>query len=165
MTCTCPASHTTGTLIPNGTCLDRNRKRQPGTAFLFAGETCTACPLRPQCFRAKTQRGRTVQLHPQEELLQQARAFQHSPEFLPYRQARQTVEHRQGAAGAAGDPPGALLWPKKDYLPAAAYGNRGQFDPDRLPDRANGPQRQVRFFFFSYPELANRAFGPTISLP
>jgi hypothetical protein len=28
-------------------------------------------------------------------LLQQARAFQHSPEFLPYRQARQTVEHRQ----------------------------------------------------------------------
>ena len=95
MTCTCPASHTTGTLIPNGTCLDRNRKRQPGTAFLFAGETCTACPLRPQCFRAKTQRGRTVQLHPQEELLQQARAFQHSPEFLPYRQARQTVEHRQ----------------------------------------------------------------------
>jgi hypothetical protein len=27
-------------------------------------------------------------------LLQQARAFQHSPEFLPYRQARQTAEHR-----------------------------------------------------------------------
>jgi hypothetical protein len=94
MTCTCPAGHTTGTLIPNGTCLDRNRKKQSGTAFLFAAETCAACPLRPQCFQAKTQRGRTVQLHPQEELLQQARTFQHSPEFLPYRQARQTAEHR-----------------------------------------------------------------------
>jgi hypothetical protein len=94
MTCTCPAGHTTGTLIPNGTCLDRNRNRQSGTAFLFAAETCEACPLRPQCFQAKTQRGRTVQLHPQEELLQQALAFQHSPEFLPYRQARQTAEHR-----------------------------------------------------------------------
>jgi hypothetical protein len=94
MTCTCPAGHSTGTLIPNGTCLDRNRNRQSGTAFLFAAETCAACPLHPQCFQAKTQRGRTVQLHPQEELLQQARAFQHSPEFLPYRQARQTAEHR-----------------------------------------------------------------------
>jgi hypothetical protein len=94
MTCTCPAGHSTGTLIPNGTCLDRNRNRQSGTAFLFAAETCAACPLRLQCFQAKTKRGRTVQLHPQEELLQQARAFQHSPEFLPYRQARQTAEHR-----------------------------------------------------------------------
>jgi transposase len=94
MTCTCPAGHTTDTLITKGACLDRDRKRQSGTAFLFAAEICAACPLRPQCFQTKTQRGRTVQLHPQEELLQQARALQHSPGFLPYRQARQTAEHR-----------------------------------------------------------------------
>jgi transposase len=94
MTCTCPAGHTTGTLITKGACLDRNRERQSGTAFFFATETCAVCPLHPQCFQAKAQRGRTVQLHPQEELLQQARAFQQSPEFLPYRQARQTAEHR-----------------------------------------------------------------------
>jgi transposase len=94
MTCTCPAGHTTDILITKGACLDRDRKRQSGTAFLFAAEICAACPLRPQCFQTKTQRGRTVQLHPQEELLQQARALQHSPGFLPYRQAGQTAEHR-----------------------------------------------------------------------
>jgi hypothetical protein len=75
MTCTCPAGHTTDILITKGACLDRDRKRQSGTAFLFAAEICAACPLRPQCFQTKTQRGRTVQLHPQEELLQQARAL------------------------------------------------------------------------------------------
>jgi hypothetical protein len=37
--------------------------------------------------------GRTVFLHPQEALLQQARAFQNSPEFQPYRIMRQTTEH------------------------------------------------------------------------
>ncbi len=33
-------------------------------------------------------------LHPQEALLQQARAFQNSPEFAPYRKLRQVAEHR-----------------------------------------------------------------------
>jgi hypothetical protein len=94
MTCTCPAGHTTGTLVTKGACLDQNRKKQSGTAFVFALEICAACPLRPQCYQAKAKRGRTVQLHPQERLLQQARTFQNSPEFLPYRNARQTVEHR-----------------------------------------------------------------------
>jgi hypothetical protein len=38
--------------------------------------------------------GRTVQLHPQEALLQTARAFQASPAFEEYRGLRQVVEHR-----------------------------------------------------------------------
>jgi hypothetical protein len=33
-------------------------------------------------------------LHPQEALLQEARAFQQSEEFAPYRKLRHTVEHR-----------------------------------------------------------------------
>ena len=33
-------------------------------------------------------------LHPQEALLQAARAFQQSKEFLPYRKLRQVAEHR-----------------------------------------------------------------------
>ena len=36
------------------------------------------CPLRPQCVAAAPGTGRTVQLHPQEALLQQARALQQS---------------------------------------------------------------------------------------
>ena len=38
--------------------------------------------------------GRTVQLHPQEALLQQARALQQSEAFGEYRQRRVVVEHR-----------------------------------------------------------------------
>ena len=38
--------------------------------------------------------GRTVRLHPQEALLQQARALQHSEAFAEYRQRRVVVEHR-----------------------------------------------------------------------
>ena len=38
--------------------------------------------------------GRTVQLHPQEALLQQARALQQSEAFAGYRQRRVVVEHR-----------------------------------------------------------------------
>ena len=40
-------------------------------------------------------KGRTVALHPQEALLQQARAFQQSENFAEYRSRRQAAEHRQ----------------------------------------------------------------------
>ena len=63
-----------------------------GGTFVFAIETCAACPLRTQCTRGKG--GRTVQVHPQEALLQQARQFQASPAFGEARQRRQVVEHR-----------------------------------------------------------------------
>ena len=39
-------------------------------------------------------KGRTVTLHPQEALLQQARAFQQSEDFAEYPSRRQVVEHR-----------------------------------------------------------------------
>ena len=60
--------------------------------FRFAPEVCAACPLRAQCVRGKG--GRTVSVHPQERLLQAARAFQASPAFREYRTLRQVVEHR-----------------------------------------------------------------------
>jgi len=94
MTCTCPAGYTTDTLIPTGFGLDKQGRKQPRQSFAFPVAVCAACPLRPQCIKAKAKRGRTVLLHPQEGLLQQARAFQNSPEFQPYRQMRQTAEHR-----------------------------------------------------------------------
>jgi transposase len=94
MTCTCPAGHTTARLVPTGFWLDRDGRKQPKRSFAFPVETCAVCPLRPQCIQAKARVGRTVFLHPQEALLQQARAFQNSPEFQPYRSMRQTAEHR-----------------------------------------------------------------------
>src|SRR5216684_851701 len=82
-TCTCPAKHETRDLRP---------AKGGGGTFVFATEICAACPVRAQCTRG--QGGRTVQLHPHEALLQQARERQASPAFDEIRQRRQVVEHR-----------------------------------------------------------------------
>jgi hypothetical protein len=82
-TCTCPNQQTTSDLRP---------AKGGGGMFVFATETCAACPLRAKCTRG--QGGRTVQVHPQEALLQQARALQRSPAFGEIRRRRQVVEHR-----------------------------------------------------------------------
>ena len=52
------------------------------------------CPLRSRCVAGSSRLGRRAQLHPQEALLQQARALQQSEAFGEYRQRRVVVEHR-----------------------------------------------------------------------
>ena len=79
--CTCPAGQVS---------VDVRGGQQ--RAFHFAPTVCAACPLRSKCVRG--QGGRTVQVHPQERLLQEARAFQHSPPFRECQRRRQVVEHR-----------------------------------------------------------------------
>ena len=64
------------------------------TGFQFEGAVCGACPLRPQCVAAGPGIGRTVRLHPQEALLQQARALQRSEAFTEYRCPRLLAERR-----------------------------------------------------------------------
>ena len=80
---TCPGGQTTQDFKPSPT---------GGGQFRFAAAVCAACPLRPQCIRGVG--GRTVALHPQERLLQAARAFQATPAFAEYRRRRQVVEQR-----------------------------------------------------------------------
>lgn len=60
--------------------------------FVFDKRLCQTCELRSQCTPGK--KGRTVRLHPEEGLLQQARAFQRSEGFGQHRKWRQVVEHR-----------------------------------------------------------------------
>lgn len=62
--------------------------------FVFDAAVCGACVLRSQCVASKKNKGRTISLHPQEVLLQKARAFQHSEAFHEYKQRRQVSEHR-----------------------------------------------------------------------
>lgn len=93
-TCTCPAGQECGTLDLIGHRKDRNGVSQEWMGFKFDPEACGVCPLRPQCVTAAPGKGRTVSLHPQEALLQEARAFQHSEEFGPYTELRQAAEHR-----------------------------------------------------------------------
>ena len=92
--CTCPAGQVTRTIVPVGRRTDQMGRTYRLKAFRFDAAVCGACPLRSQCLAAKPGTGRTVRLHPQEALLQQARALQHSEGFTEYRQRRVVVERR-----------------------------------------------------------------------
>jgi hypothetical protein len=80
-TVTCPAGHTVGegVLVP-----------YRGLRFRF-GRLCRDCPLRDRCSPARN--GRTLTLHPQERLLQAARAYQQSPQGKAHLRQRVAVEH------------------------------------------------------------------------
>jgi hypothetical protein len=94
MTCVCPAGQECRQVVTIGWGDRYGAPGVPRQAFQFDGAVCDGCPLRPSCVRARPGRGRTVTLHPQEALLQEARALQQSEEFAPYRKLRQAVEHR-----------------------------------------------------------------------
>ena len=93
-TCTCPAGNLTGRIRPLGTRTTATGRTHQLKAFQFDGAVCGVCPLQTQCVAAAPGTGRTVQLHPQEALLQHARALQQSEAFGEYRQRRVVVEHR-----------------------------------------------------------------------
>ena len=81
--CTCPAGQVSRDFRPAA---------KGGGVFRFAAAVCSACPLRPQCLRGRG--GRTVQVHAQEALLREARAFQSSEAFRVCQALRQAAEHR-----------------------------------------------------------------------
>ena len=92
--CTCPAGQVTRTIVPAGKRTDRTGRVYRLQAFQFDGAACRVCPLRSQCIAAQGRQGRRVLIHPQEALLQQARALQQSAAYDEYRARRVVVEHR-----------------------------------------------------------------------
>ena len=92
--CTCPAGQVTHTMVPAGKRTDAAGRVHRLQAFQFDGAVCWACPLRSQCIAAKGRRGRRVLIHPQEALLQEARALQQSAAYDEYRARRVVLEHR-----------------------------------------------------------------------
>lgn len=95
-TCTCPAGVVTQVRRRLKSHPDGEGGWQRPWGFVFDARVCSACILRPKCVASKKGKGRTVSLHPQEALIQQARALQHSEAFLEYRERRQVSEHRLG---------------------------------------------------------------------
>jgi hypothetical protein len=93
-TCTCPAGQITRRASIVTTRTDSSGRTHQAQGFRFHGATCGKCQLRSACVAAGKGKGRTVTLHPQEALLQQARALQHSEAFGEYRKRRQVSEHR-----------------------------------------------------------------------
>jgi len=93
-TCTCPGGQVSQAKRRLKSHSDGQGGWQRPWGFAFDDRICQACPLRSRCVSGKKGKGRTVSLHPQEALLQQARALQHSEAFTEYRKRRQVSEHR-----------------------------------------------------------------------
>ena len=85
---TCPGGHTTS--IPRS----RRDPDQFVRTITFPAEVCAACALRAQCVKPKARGGRSIAIHPQEALLQQARAYQATDAGREALLERQVVEHR-----------------------------------------------------------------------
>ncbi len=94
MTCRCPAGQVASELVRRGRRKDRCGQGIDLYAFQFDEAVCRSCPLRASCVKGKSGKGRSVALHPQEALLQEARTFQRSEAYAPYRALRQVAEHR-----------------------------------------------------------------------
>jgi hypothetical protein len=62
--------------------------------FLFPKNKCRSCPLAAQCVKRPRKDHRIFRMHPQEDLLRQARRQQKTKTFLKTYKLRQTVEHR-----------------------------------------------------------------------
>ncbi len=92
--CTCPAGQITRTIVPAGKRTDSTGTVHRLQAFRFDGAVCQGCLLRSRCFTTKGMKGRQVLIHPQEGLLQEARALQQSADYDQYRQRRVVAEHR-----------------------------------------------------------------------
>jgi len=84
----CPAGHSIR--------IARSRKHpdQFVQSVTFPAAACAACELRPQCVKPEAQGGRSIAIHPQEAMLQQARAYQSSDAGRADLLKRQVVEHR-----------------------------------------------------------------------
>ena len=130
-TCTCPAGNVARRIVSFGTRTGPTGRTHRLNGFRFDGAVCGVCPLRSQCVAGSSALGRTVQLHPQEALLQQARALEQSEAFAGYRQ-RRVVEHRLARLG----PPSTLLRPRQNPVPAVLGCHRGQPDPGGLQSRS-----------------------------
>lgn len=93
-TCTCPAGPVTRRVSVVTTRTGPSGQAHRAQGFRFHGATCGKCHLRSARVDAGKGKGRTITLHPQEALLQLAKASQNSETFDEYRKRRQVAEHR-----------------------------------------------------------------------
>jgi hypothetical protein len=87
---TCPAGFVSGYLDPT---------KDGGVVFYF-DDFCSGCPLREQC--TKSVHGRSVHIHAQERIIQDARAFQQTPEGHKTLRQRLIVENALARLGHLG---------------------------------------------------------------
>lgn len=92
-----------------------------GRVIRFPSRVCDACPQRADCTRAKPGRGRTVTLHPQEELLIELRASKKTSEGRKQLRQRVAVEHGLAHICNRQGPRARYLGVDKNTLDLARY--------------------------------------------
>ena len=99
----------------------------PGPEFSIRPGRLWRMPAARPCIASSKGKGRSVTLHPQEALLQQARAFQQSEDFAEY----QPAAGGRASPGSAGTcPPISLLWSlPRPSISATPGSHGGQPDP------------------------------------
>ena len=125
-TVTCPAGQTTRKWQWKRVRTGPRGERVAVKQFEFAAERCRGCVHYRQCVSGKRGKGRSVTLHPEEELLQEARAYQETAAFREDTKLRQTVEHRLARLVQLGIRQGAVLRAGKDQVAVAAGGGGGE---------------------------------------
>ena len=93
-TVTCPAGQTTRKWKLKRVRTGARGERVAVKQFEFAAEQCRGCVHYRHCVSSKRGKGRSIVLHPEEGLLQEARAYQETAAFREDTKLRQTVEHR-----------------------------------------------------------------------
>ena len=142
--CTGPAGQVTHAMVPAGKRTDAAGRVYRLQAFQFDGAVCRACPLRSQCIAAKGRQGRRVLIHPQEGMLQQARALQQSAAYDEYRARRVVVEHRLARLVQLGIRQARYFGRVKTEIPAVSSGHGGQSHLGGGQNRAVGQYRRRR---------------------
>jgi hypothetical protein len=89
-TVSCPAGKTTGKFAKDGT----------GAKVFSFGKHCLQCLLKSQCTNASA--GRSLHVHPQEQLIKEAREYQRSTEGQAHLRERLIVENRLGRLAQLG---------------------------------------------------------------
>lgn len=89
---TCPAGHVCSHFCVVWIRSRARGEKQKTKRFTFDAKTCLACPLRDNCVKGSA--GRSITLHPQEALMQQAREFQRTNAFREEYSLRVVIEHR-----------------------------------------------------------------------
>jgi len=75
MSCTCPNGQITEKVVSQGSYLNAKGEIIRRQAFAFDKAQCKICSLNSDCIKSKKRQYRVVSLHPQEKLLQEARAL------------------------------------------------------------------------------------------
>ena len=90
----CPEGHATRHWTWVSVRASRGEAKVRVKRFAFPSELCRVCPRHAECVGDKRGRGRFISLHPEEERLQAARAFERTDYFRQQYRQRVVVEHR-----------------------------------------------------------------------